>query len=82
MPLVSNPAAAAYGWRVPKPVYRIIDRLVRTLQPVAQNKDVALDIEGPSQNRIAIYESFDLLPLCLIENAASTRQARRMYKSP
>jgi K+-sensing histidine kinase KdpD len=78
MPIVINPAAAAYGNRVPKPIYKIVDMLVRILQPVAQNKNVSMSLRGTSHRLVPIFESFDLLPLTLIENAIkySARDSR------
>lgn len=69
MPIVTNPAAAEYGSRIRKPIYRVIHLLVRTLQPVAEKKNVEIRLLGSSRNMISVFESFDLLPLTLIENA-------------
>jgi signal transduction histidine kinase len=69
MPIVTNPAAAAYGNKIPKQIYRIVDLLVRTLQPLASAKDITLTLRGTSHRFVSVYESFDLLPLTLIENA-------------
>ena len=69
MPIVTNPAAASYGNRLSKPIYRIVDRMVRTLRPLAETRDVGLNLSGPSVRTASIFESFDLLPLTLIENA-------------
>jgi signal transduction histidine kinase len=69
MPIVSNPAAASYGRRIRKPIYKLIDMLVRTLQPLAERRGVSLELRGVSHKMTDVFESFDLLPLTLIENA-------------
>jgi hypothetical protein len=48
------------------------------LQPVAQNKNVSMSLRGTSHRLVPIFESFDLLPLTLIENAIkySARDSR------
>lgn len=69
MPIVSNPAAASYGFRRRRSIYRIVDRTVRTLQPLGEDRKIALRLDGPSHASVSVFESFDLLPLTLIENA-------------
>ena len=69
MPIVTNPGAAAYGKKTAKSIYRMVHLLVRTLQPIAERKHVRLELTGESRRAVAIFDSFDLLPLTLIENA-------------
>jgi K+-sensing histidine kinase KdpD len=69
MPLVSNPAAASYGVKSPRSIYRIVHRLKHTLGPVASVKDVSLTLGGESFREVPVFESFPLLPLAILENA-------------
>ncbi len=69
MPIVTNPSAAAYGRRYTKLLVSIVYSLVKTLEPVAQARRIAVKLLGESRKRVDVYESFDLLPLILIENA-------------
>lgn len=69
MPLLTNPDAAKYGQRHPTPVYRVIDRLVRTMRPLADKGRVDLVLHGNSFKQPLAYHSFESIPLILIDNA-------------
>lgn len=69
MPLVANPAAASFGRKRRTPVYRACDRIVRILAPNARKRRVRLQLGGRSFNEPDCYESFDTIPLVLIDNA-------------
>jgi signal transduction histidine kinase len=69
MPLLTNPDAARYGQLRSTPVYKVVDRIVRILRPVADRQGLRLKLEGASFNRPRLYESFETIPLVLIENA-------------
>ena len=69
MPLVANPAAASFGKKRRTPVYRACDRIIRILSPTAAMKGTRLQLAGKSFNDPDCYDSFDTIPLVLLDNA-------------
>jgi signal transduction histidine kinase len=69
MPLVSNPLAAKFGKKHSIPVYRSIDRLIRILRSTAQRRRIDIRLSGTSRNAPWGYDSFDTVPLVILENA-------------
>ena len=74
VPLLGNPAAASHGQKRSKPIYRIVEALVHVLRPVAQERHVTLRVSGRSFKLPLAYQSVDMLPLLLIENAIKYSQ--------
>lgn len=69
MDIYVNPMYAKYGRKRQVAVYKLVDMMVRTLEDRAQAKGVHMDISGPSHNLAWVYDSFDVLPLVLLDNA-------------
>lgn len=69
MPLLVNPAAAAYGQKRARPIHAVIESLVRALRPVAATRRIQVKQSGRSFNSPAIYDSFETVPLVILENA-------------
>jgi signal transduction histidine kinase len=69
LPLLANPDAARYGRRHPMPIYKVVDRIVRILRPVAEKENLSLSLSGTSFNQPVVYDSFDSIPLILLDNA-------------
>lgn len=69
MPLVTNPEAARYGDRHRTPVYRVFDRVIRMLRPLGSKKSVSVRLLGSSFNQPDGFNSFEVIPLVLVENA-------------
>ena len=69
MPLVANPAAASFGRKRKTPIYRVCDRIVRILSPSAAAKGILLYLTGKSFSAPDCYDSFDIIPLVLLDNA-------------
>ena len=69
LPLLVNPKAATYGQRRPMPVYKVVHKIVRVLRPSAELKRVSIRLNGSSFRSVSAYESFETLPLTLIDNA-------------
>lgn len=67
--LVANPQAARYGQRRRTPVYRVFHLMVRLFEQEAAKKHIALKMAGSSTNTLWLYDSFETLPLVLIDNA-------------
>jgi signal transduction histidine kinase len=69
LPLLTNPSAAQYGQKHPTPVFRVVDRVVRTLTPLAESKGVSLALRGTSFNQPLAWDSIETIPLILVDNA-------------
>ena len=69
MPLVANPEAARFGRKWGVPVYRACHRIVYILTSLATKKRVDLRLRGSSYNTPDCYDSFETIPLVLIDNA-------------
>ncbi len=69
LPLLTNPDAARYGQRHPTPVYRLVDRIVRIMKLVATRGHISLHLVGSSFNTPDAFDSFETIPLVLIDNA-------------
>lgn len=74
MPLVNNPAAAKLGRRFRIEVGRRVGELVRILRPVAQKKNVDIRTSITARNAAWGFESFDTVPLVILENAIKYSQ--------
>ena len=77
MPLVANPAAAKFGKRRRTPIYRACDRLIRILSPEAAKRAIGLELQGKSFNEPDCYNSFDTIPLVLLDNAIKYSLSRQ-----
>lgn len=67
--LISNPESANYGQLRPTPVYKVFDKMVRLFEQTAAQKSVGIVMQGNSFNRPYLYDSFETIPLILIDNA-------------
>lgn len=67
--IVANPEAARYGQPRRHPVYRICHRFVRLFEQEAQLRGVKIRMAGSSYNEPLLYDSFETIPLVLIDNA-------------
>lgn len=74
LPILSNPDAARYGRKHPTPVYQVVDRLIRTMRQFAESKGVRLQLNGSSYNKPMGYDSFEAVPLVLLDNAIKYSQ--------
>ena len=69
MPLVANPEAAKFGTKRRVPIYRACHRILYILSPLAAKKNIRLCLTGQSYNEPDCFDSFDTIPLVLIDNA-------------
>lgn len=67
--ILSNPDAAKYGQPRPTPVYRVFDRFVHLFEQEAARKKVRIRMDGPSFAMPRLHDSFDTIPLVLLDNA-------------
>lgn len=67
--LIANPVSAQYGQPHRTPVYRLFHLMVRLFEQAAASKGVRLTMAGESFNELMLFDSFQTLPLVLIDNA-------------
>ena len=67
--LIANPESAQYGERRLTGVYPLFHLMVRLFEQDASRRKVRLRMTGSSYNSLWLYDSFDTLPLVLIDNA-------------
>ena len=67
--ILANPESAGFGNPRPTPVYRVVHRMVRLFEEQAQRYRVRLRMTGTSFNTPSLYDSFETIPLVLIDNA-------------
>lgn len=80
MPLLTNPQSARFGKRHATPIYRLVDRLVRILRSTASQRNIDLRITGSSRNTPLTFDSFETVPLVLLENAIKYSQPRQVVE--
>jgi light-regulated signal transduction histidine kinase (bacteriophytochrome) len=67
--LLTNPDSASFGSRRATPVYKVFDRMVRLSNEQALQKKITLRMTGSSYSQPKCYDSFETIPLVLIDNA-------------
>lgn len=67
--IVANPEAASYGKPRRTPVYRVFHRMERLFEEEAQRRKVWLRMGGNSNASPMLFDSFETIPLVLIDNA-------------
>ena len=67
--IVANPESASFGQKHPTPIYKLFDRMIRLFEEIAAQKNIKIEIVGPSHARPNCFDSFDTLTLVLIDNA-------------
>jgi len=67
--IYTNPAAAAYGRKRKTPVYKIFHKMCRLHEELASKNAIRIKMSGNSYNMPLLYDSFETIPLILIDNA-------------
>jgi len=75
--ILANPEAASHGQRHPTPVHRICYKMVRLFQEVAARSNTRIRIVGMSYATPLCYDSFETIPLILIDNAVKYSEQGR-----
>ncbi|MCX5769041.1 MAG: ATP-binding protein [Candidatus Hydrogenedentes bacterium] len=65
----ANPEAITLGRKRAHAVYRQVDRIGRMFNEIAAKKKVVITMGGHSQKTPFLFDSFDVIPLILIDNA-------------
>lgn len=69
MNIIANPESASYGQKRPAPIHRIFTKIARVFEEIAAENRVIIKIMGTSRKAPRLYDSFELVPLTLIDNA-------------
>jgi len=67
--ILANPEAASHGQKHPTPVHKVCFKMVRLFEEVARRKRCRVRMHGTSYATPRCYESFETIPLILIDNA-------------
>jgi hypothetical protein len=67
--IANNPESAVFGRQRPTPVYRVFHRMVRLFEQEANQKSVVIRMRGSSFRLPSLYDSFETIPLVLLDNA-------------
>lgn len=67
--IASNPESAQYGQRRSTPIYKICHRMVRLFEQEAVQRNISISMNGMSFKSYLLYDSFESIPLILIDNA-------------
>lgn len=72
--ILANPEAASYGQKHPTPIHKVCFKMVRLFQELAARKRCHLRMTGTSYASPRCYDSFETIPLILIDNAVKYSQ--------
>lgn len=73
--LYVNPASVSFGKKRSTDLYSMIHKVTRVLSHAKGSKNrVKINIMGKVENKHQVYESFKIIPLCLIQNAIKYRK--------
>jgi signal transduction histidine kinase len=67
--IANNPSSAAFGRLRPTPIYKIFHRMARLFELEANQRAVTIRLHGTSFATPALYDSFESIPLVLLDNA-------------
>lgn len=67
--IIANSEAATYGQPAPSSIHGIFFMLQKVFDERARSRKLHIRLEGKSFNRPAVYRSFLILPLVLVDNA-------------
>lgn len=67
--ILSNPDSVTYGNKSTCDIYQFFHKMVRLFQPRAWDRNIKIRFEGNIYENIKIFNSFQLVPLVLLDNA-------------
>jgi signal transduction histidine kinase len=67
--IISNPSSITYGRKSNSDLYQFFYKMVRLFQPKAGARRISIRISGSIYDKVAFYNSFQLVPLVLLDNA-------------
>jgi len=67
--IVTNPDSVSHGRKRNTHIYKLFDRMVRLFLELAAQKNITIRMTGNSYSKFMCYDSFESIPLVLIDNA-------------
>ena len=67
--IIANPKAITYGEKHASSLHGCFYRMVKIFAPRAAERDVEIELHGHSDGQVAAYNSFQFIPLILLDNA-------------
>lgn len=67
--IVANPESASYGQPRPTRVYRLFHLMARLFEAEAVRRNVRITMAGQSHSSAMLHDSFETIPLVLLDNA-------------
>lgn len=67
--IANNPISASFGRKRQTPIYKMFHRMVRLFEEEANQKLVSIRMRGSSFSTALLYDSFESVPLVLLDNA-------------
>jgi K+-sensing histidine kinase KdpD len=67
--ILANPEAASHGQKHPTPIHKVCFKMVRLFEELAAKRKVRIRMTGTSFSTPRCYDSFETIPLVLIDNA-------------
>lgn len=69
MDIIANPESITYGHKRSRAIYKLFDSMVRLHREKARKKKLRIRLEGQSYREPRVYDSIELIPLILLDNA-------------
>ena len=73
--ILANPEAASHGQKHPTPIHKVCFKMVRLFEELAGRKRCRVRMVGSSYATPLCYDSFETIPLVLIDNAVKYSSA-------
>jgi len=67
--IIANPQAITYGTKHESSLHGFFHRMVKIFAPRAAERDIKIELHGYSYRKIEAYNSFQFIPLILLDNA-------------
>jgi signal transduction histidine kinase len=67
--IIANPQAITYGPKYVSSLYGFLHKMVKIFKPRAAERGVDIEMHGHSDSQISAFNSFQFIPLILLDNA-------------
>lgn len=67
--IIANPQSVTYGHKYTSSLYGFLHKMVKLFQPKALKRGIRIEMKGHSYANVSTYNSFQFLPLILLDNA-------------
>lgn len=67
--IIANPSSVTYGRKHKSSLHGFLHKMMKLFEPKAAQKDVKISMKGKSDAKVEVYNSFQHIPLILLDNA-------------